>query len=75
MTTELLTMCGMERAKPLSVPLNKSSKLVKVESEPLDQANFPYSQLTGSLLWVTVSTRPDIAQAVVVPSKYSGHPL
>jgi len=71
MTKGLLATYGLADAKPLAVPINTSTKLAKAGGEPLDQDQCPYSRLTGSLLYLTNCTRPDIAQAVGVLSKFS----
>jgi hypothetical protein len=62
---ELLARYGMEAAKGKSVPINPGEKLVR-DGEPLDRERFPYSELVGSLLYLSVCTGPDIAQAVGV---------
>jgi hypothetical protein len=55
----------MEAAKGKSVPINSGEKVVR-DGEPLYREKFSYSELVGSLLYLSVCTRPDIAQAVGV---------
>jgi hypothetical protein len=73
LTGELLARYGMEAAKRKSVPINPGEKLVR-GGEPLDRERFPYSELVGSLLYLSVCTRPDIAQAVGVLARYMSVP-
>ena len=54
----------------VSVPLNAAVKLHKDEGDVLDQAKYPYSQLVGSLIYLSNCTRPDIAYAVGALAKY-----
>ena len=63
LTNDLLDRHGMAECKPLSVPLSTAIKLTK-DGEPLDTSVNNYSQLIGSLMYLSISTRPDIAQAV-----------
>lgn len=63
LVNDLLTKYGMEECKPLSTPLSLATKLTK-EGEPLDTRTHGYSQLVGSMMYLSVCTRPDIAQAV-----------
>jgi hypothetical protein len=53
LTGELLLRYGMEAAKGKSVPINPGEKLVR-DDEPLDRERFPYSELVGSLLYLSV---------------------
>jgi hypothetical protein len=55
------------------VPIIPEEKLVR-DGEPLDRAAFPYSELVGSLLYLSVCTRPDIAQAVGILARYMSAP-
>jgi hypothetical protein len=73
LTGELLARYGMEAAKGKSVPINPGEKLVR-DGEPLDRERFPYNELVGSLLYLSVCTRPDIAQAVGVLARYMSAP-
>lgn len=73
LTMDLLDKYGMAECKPLSTPLNPSIKLTK-DGEPLDTSTHGYSQLIGSLMYLSVCTRPDIAQAVGALARYMASP-
>ena len=73
-TTQLLSKHQLLDAKPQSVPLSDSIKLSKDEGEPLDKHKYGYSQLIGSLMYLAVCTRPDIAQAVGALARYMTSP-
>ncbi|GAQ93206.1 hypothetical protein KFL_013600010, partial [Klebsormidium nitens] len=70
LTGELLGWHGLAGARARSVPLGAGQKLAR-EGKPLDTARFPYSELIGSLLYLSVCTRPDIAQAVGALARYT----
>jgi len=70
---------GMEKAKIVSTPLATHFKLSaamspKSEHEKKYMENVPYSSAVGSLMYLMVCTRPDIAQAVSVVSRYLACP-
>lgn len=73
LTNDLLDKYGMAECRPLSVPLSTAIKLTK-EGEPLDTNANNYSQLIGSLMYLSISTRPDIAQAVGALARYMAKP-
>ena len=73
LTKDLLTKYGMTEAKSLSTPLSLATKLTKT-GEPLDTGSHPYSQLIGSLMYLSVCTRPDISQAVGALARYMANP-
>ena len=73
LTSDLLSKYSMLEAKALSTPLSPSIKLTK-EGEPLDRETYGYSQLVGSLMYLSVCTRPDIAQAVGALARYMAQP-
>ena len=64
----------MESAKPVSTPVDSSTKLVKVidNDECIDQQK--YQSAVGSLLYLAMATRPDITFAVSNVAKVSSHP-
>lgn len=74
MTAELVSKYGMSSAKPRSTPLATSAQLTKSDGTPLDKEAHPYSELIGSLLYLSVCTRPDIAQAVGALARYMSAP-
>ncbi len=57
---ELISRYGLADARARSVPQAAGEKLRK-EWEPLDTVRFPYSECMGSLLYLSVCTRPDIS--------------
>ncbi len=60
-------------AKPRIIPLSTAEKLT-CEGEPLDIERYPYSSLVGGLIWISTSTRPDIAYAVGSLARYMSAP-
>ena len=70
---DLLTKYGMNDAKTASTPCSTSIKLTKA-GKPLDTQTHPYSALVGSLMYLSICTRPDIAQAVGALARYMAHP-
>ncbi|UYV65699.1 hypothetical protein LAZ67_3005177 [Cordylochernes scorpioides] len=71
---ELLAKYRMKEAKPISTPMDSNSKLTKIssiegENEPVKKVE--YQSLIGSLIYLSVSTRPDIAYAVSALGQFS----
>lgn len=69
----------MESVKPVSTPLANHFKLSKEncassEKEKKMMKGVPYSSAVGSLMYAMVCTRPDIAHAVGVVSRYLSNP-
>ena len=72
---KVLQRFRMQNAKSASTPLASHFKLSKdmcpETREEIDyMSNIPYSSAVGSVMYSTVCTRPDIAHAVGVVSKY-----
>jgi ATP-binding cassette subfamily B (MDR/TAP) protein 1 len=70
---------NMEHAKPASTPLANHFKLSKhscptTKKEIEEMAEIPYSSAVGSLMYAMVCTRPDIAHAVGVVSRFLSNP-
>ena len=69
----------MQDEKPVSTPLASHFKLTKEvcpkAQEEIDyMSKVPYSSTVGSLMYAMVCTRPDIAHAVEVVSRYMNDP-
>ncbi|GAX85043.1 hypothetical protein CEUSTIGMA_g12463.t1 [Chlamydomonas eustigma] len=62
---ELLNKYGMIESKGKSVPMSTALKLQR-DGEALDTEHYRYSEIIGSLLYLSVCTRPDIAFAHTV---------
>ena len=73
-TKNLLETSGMQDCKPASTPVDISSKLTKAtdDDECIDQQK--YQSAIGSLMYLSVSTRPDISYAVSSPARFSSKP-
>jgi hypothetical protein len=72
--TNLLDTYDLINAKPRPTPLSTSVHLPKDGGVPLDTKMFSYRPLVGSMLYLAVTTRPDIAYAVGMLAKYSSNP-
>ena len=64
MITNLVKQFGLADGKIRTVPLSPSIKLNNTDGKPLDVTVHAYGSLIGSLLYLSVCTRPDIAHAV-----------
>jgi hypothetical protein len=73
LTGEILNRFKMSEAKGRSVLLSQGEKLTR-DGEPLDTDEHHYQELIGSLLYLSVCTRPDIAYAVGALSRYMSAP-
>ena len=62
--TELLLRFGMTECKPVSTPIETGTKLKKNEKHTEEDTRLPYRELLGALIYVSTTTRPDIAFAV-----------
>ena len=72
---KVLNRFNMNEAKPVSTPLGRHFKLskeqsLKTEKEMDHLSKVPYASAIGSLMYVMVCTRPDIAHAVRVVSRF-----
>jgi ATP-binding cassette subfamily B (MDR/TAP) protein 1 len=76
---KVLERFRVQDAKPRITPLGTHLKLSKAQAPKTQEerdymATVPYSSTVGSLMYVMVCTRPDIAHAVGVVSRYMENP-
>jgi hypothetical protein len=76
---KVLERFRMQNAKPVSTPLANHIKLAKEmcpkkHEEIYYMFGVPYSSTIGSLMYAMVCTRPDIAHAMGVVSRYMNNP-
>ena len=69
----------MDKAKPVSTPLGSHFRLWKNQSSKTNKeiehmSKVPYALAIGSLMYAMVCTRPNIAYAVGVVSRYMSNP-
>ena len=65
----------MDKAKPVSTPLGahfrlSSSQSTTNDKEKTDMARIPYASAVGSLMYVMVCTRPNLAHSVRIVSRF-----
>ena len=75
----VLRKFNMQNAKPVTTPLSAhfrlSSALCPQSNEEVDyMSRVPYSSVVGSLMFSMVCSRPDLAYAVSVVSRYMEKP-
>jgi len=76
---DILQRYGMDTCKPVFTPADAGITLAKDMTQDSDeQADYmrrvPYRSAVGSLMYLTVATRPDIAAAVGIVSRYTNQP-
>ncbi|KAL2251745.1 UNVERIFIED_CONTAM: Retrovirus-related Pol polyprotein from transposon TNT 1-94 [Sesamum indicum] len=77
--SSVLKKFSMENAKPVSIPLAAHFQLSKdqspkTDSEKAKMDKIPYSNVIGSIMYLMVCTRPDIAYAISCLSRYMSNP-
>ncbi|KAH9687275.1 hypothetical protein KPL70_014703 [Citrus sinensis] len=76
---KILRRFNMQDCKSISTPLPVNFKLSSSmcpsnEAERKEMSRVPYASAVGSLMFAMICTRPDIAQAVGVVSRYMANP-
>ncbi|KAE8703180.1 BTB/POZ domain-containing protein [Hibiscus syriacus] len=76
---KILSRFSMQDCKPISTPLPinfklSSSMTPSSEDERMEMSRVPYASAVRSLMFDMICTRPDIAQAVGVVSRYMANP-
>jgi len=77
--SNLLQEHGLSDSKPVSTPLNPGTRLStsmspQNASEASDMLQHPYISLVGSLMYLAITTRPDIAYAAGVLARFNSNP-
>lgn len=70
--SEVLKRFGMENCKPVSTPREANEYLPRDAGEAIDQTK--YQALIGSLMYLALGTRPDIANAVGAAAQFCSDP-
>ncbi|PPQ85111.1 hypothetical protein CVT26_005400 [Gymnopilus dilepis] len=70
---------GIDQLKPLSLPMDPNTQLTTAQSpatteEFAKMRDIPYQEAVGSLMYASLSTRPDITYAVQVVSRFAKNP-
>jgi len=70
----ILDRFRMTESNPVKTPVDTNVKLIKSE-EPIDEdLRQLYQQAVGSLMYIMIGTRPDIAYAVSLVSRFASNP-
>ncbi|GAA5984739.1 hypothetical protein JCM11641_002168 [Rhodosporidiobolus odoratus] len=69
----VLERFGLDKLNTASTPIDYSSPLPSPATKD-ERVNVPYRELLGALVWLSCCTRPDIAFAVSVASRFSSCP-
>ena len=72
--SKLLEKYGLTEANPVSTPIDPSVKLMKDDGYSKRADPIRYQSMVGSLLHAARATRPDIALAVGIVSKFNANP-
>jgi hypothetical protein len=75
----VLQRFNMEACKPAAVPMDTNIQLTRDQcptdpQEIADMQRHSYWALFGSLIWITTASRPDIAYAATVLSRFNDNP-
>ena len=75
----LLQEHSLQDCKPVSTPLNPGSRLStsmcpQNDAEASEMRQYPYISVVGSLMYLAVTTRPDIAYAAGVLARFNSNP-
>lgn len=70
---EVLERFNMKDCKSISTPLDANSKLEARKETSDEDMNFPYQSLIGSLMYLAIFTRPDIAYPVNALSQFNSN--
>ena len=77
--TNLLQKHGLHSCKPVSTPLNpgtclSTSMCPQTQAEAAEMHQHPYISVVGSLMYLALTTRPDIAYVAGVLARFNSNP-
>ncbi|KMQ87289.1 integrase core domain protein [Lasius niger] len=67
---QIVERFGMSEANPMCIPADPHATLGPAEENELETPNVPYREAVGSLMFLAVTSRPDIAFAVNMLSRF-----
>ncbi|XP_067215685.1 uncharacterized protein [Linepithema humile] len=70
----LLKTYGMEECNSVVTPSELCANNIEVKEAPSNRKKWPYRELIGALMYISVATRPDIANAVSRLAQYANEP-
>src|SRR5665213_2460535 len=75
LANQILKRFGILECKPVTTPLESSIQLksAEISQSPVDQTLF--RQMIGSLMYLMIGMRPDIAAAVSIISQFASNPM
>ena len=73
-TGDILKRYGMENCNAVSTPMDPGLKMKSASSDDTVVDQSMYQSAVGSLLYLSVATRPDIAYAVSCAARYTAKP-
>ena len=69
---DVLNRFGMSDCKAVSTPIESKTKLTKnTRSDMENGCKYPYRELVGALMYLSVATRPDIAHVASMLGQFS----
>ena len=76
---KVLKRFNMENSKKGDLPIQSNTKLSKTQSpsteaEIAEMSQLPYASAVGSIMYAMTCTRPDVAFALSMVSRYQGNP-
>lgn len=69
-TRNLLRKFNFDNAKGVCIPADPHTILTNVDSNDSELVNVPFREAVGSLMFLSLVTRPDIAYSINVVSRY-----
>lgn len=74
-TRSVLNRFNMINCNAIKTPMDANAKIyANIDDKKLPAADVPYGELIGSLMYLSVGTRPDISFSVSKLSKYLDNP-